>query len=179
MIKTNIVDGKEYASVEDLYRWSKNPKIVLKEDFERLKRHITKFGQFKPLVITPDGEVIGGNSRYEAFKSMGIKEAWVSIVNPKSHAEKVEIALADNDEVGKYLEEELAQLITDVGEEIVLKDYKVNIGKDIDLDALLKNLGPSGDGHPTDDERPEENNEDKIVTCPNCGHNFSVLKEVS
>jgi len=178
MIKTTVRDGKEYAPVEELFRWDKNPKLVLKDDFERLKRHIKKFGQFKPLVVLSSGEVIGGNSRIEALKDLGIKEAWVSIVNPKDEAEKIEIALADNDEVGKYIEEELALLVTDV--DIDLKDYKINVGKDIDLERLLETLGPSA--NPEEDketqDHDDEDNTDKFVTCPECGHKFSVLKEV-
>lgn len=168
-----------YALVEDLYRWDKNPKIVLKDDFERLKRHIKKFGQFKPIVITGEGEVLGGNSRLEALKEMEVKEAWVSIVNPKTTAEKVEIALADNDEVGKYVEEELAQILTDLGdEEIELKDYKINMGKDINLEDLLNKIGPAESFDTQDNQETEEEETDKFVTCPSCGHKFSVLKEV-
>lgn len=175
MIKLSVTNGKNFASIEDLFRWDKNPKMVLKEDFERLKRHLTKFGQFKPIIITKEGEVIGGNTRYEALKSMGIKEVWVSMVEPKTHAEKVEIALADNDEVGKYVEEDLAQLITDLGdEEIDLKEYKVNVGKDIDLEQLIKNIGPS---EPKGFEDKEDLDDVQMITCPDCGHKFSVLKE--
>src|SRR5258708_37211704 len=96
-------DGKQYAKIDDLFRWSKNPKIVLREDFNRLKKQITKFGQYKPLVIISTGEVIGGNSRLEALKELDVKQAWVSVVEPKTEAEKVEIAISDNDQIGKYL----------------------------------------------------------------------------
>lgn len=179
MIKINTKEGKNYASIEDLFRWDKNPKIVLKDDFERLKRHLTKFGQFKPIVITEQGEVIGGNSRFEALKEMEVEEVWVSIVNPKDDSEKVEIALADNDEVGKYVEEELAQIIADLGDEkIELKDYKINTGKDINLEDLINKIGPAPAFDTQDDAEEEKVKEDKFVTCPKCGHDFSVLREV-
>lgn len=172
-------DNKMYALVEDLFRWDKNPKIVLKEDFERLKRHLKKFGQFKPIVVTKSGEVLGGNSRLEALKEMKIKDAWISIVEPKNESEMLEIALADNDEVGKYVEEELAQIITDLGDDkIELKDYKINMGKDINLEDLINKIGPSESFDTQDNQEPTEREADKFVTCPSCGHEFSVLREV-
>lgn len=176
MIKITEKDGKQFASIEELFRWEKNPKIVLKEDFERLKKHLTKFGQFKPIVVAPSGEVIGGNSRLEALRALGIKEIWVSIIEPKNDSEKIEIALADNDEVGKYVEEDLAMLITDLDEPFPMEDYKVNVGKDIDLNKLLERLGPGGKDPIIGEDEDEGKTE--FVTCPKCGHEFSVLREV-
>jgi hypothetical protein len=176
MVKITEKDGKQFANIDELFRWEKNPKIVLREDFDRLKKHIQKFGQFKPIIITPDGEVIGGNSRLEALRDLGIKEIWVSVVEPKDEAEKIEIALADNDEVGKYVEEDLAMLITDLDEPFPMEDYKVNVGKDIDLNELLKKLGPTDDKD-IEGEKDEDLDDLQTITCPKCGHEFTVLKE--
>ncbi len=167
MIKTFVKDGKTYASIEALFRWDKNPKLVLKDDFKRLVRYIKKHGLFKPLLIMENGEVVGGNTRLVALQDLGYKDVWVEIVHPKDEADKLELSLADNDEVGKYIEEDLAQLIEDIGEtKIDLKDVKINIGRSIDLKSLLEDLGPS--------EEPElpEPREKKPVTCPECGHEF-------
>jgi hypothetical protein len=68
-------------------------------------------GQYKPLLITSDGEVLGGNMRLRAYKDLGMTEAWVSVVEPKTEAEKLEYALSDNDRVGYYEDDKLAELL--------------------------------------------------------------------
>lgn len=171
MIETFIKDGKTYASIGDLFRWDKNPKIVMREDFDRLKGYLTEFGQFKPLLILDNGEVIGGNSRLEVMKEMGIKDVWVSIVAPKSDAQKLAISLADNDEVGRYVEEDLAALVMEYDGEINPKDYKINVGRDIDLEALLQSLGPGGEEPQVEDEEKKITRR-TLVTCPHCGEEF-------
>ncbi len=170
-IKITVRDGKQYAVLTDLHSWAKNPKILVREDLDRLKKHIIRFGLFKPLIITPEGEVIGGNARLLALQELKKEDAWVSVVEPKNETEKLEYALADNDEVGKYVEEDLADLLMGLDEGIDLKDYKINIGKDIDLEHLLEEIGPSGS---EDSQEEAERIERKtILTCPNCGHEFT------
>ena len=118
----------EIWPISKLKNWDKNPRSIDKKDFARLKRQIQKHGVYKPLVITPDGEVIGGNMRLRALLDLGHREAWVSIVNPKTEAEKVEIALSDNDRAGYYDEDVLAELVYNFKDQINLADYKVRFG---------------------------------------------------
>ena len=165
-IEDYVQGGKRFVRIDALFRWEKNPKIVLRDDFDRLKRQIKKFGQFKPLIVLDSGEVIGGNTRLEAMKDLGIKKVWIEIVSPKSDAEKVEISLADNDEVGKYVEEDLAELVNEYKDEIELKDYKINFGNSVDLDAMFKNLGPNGE--------EKELKKSTLISCPECGNEFEL-----
>ena len=86
--------------INTLRNWDKNPRSIKKDKFEELKKRIQEYGQFKPLVVTEDGEVLGGNMRLRAYKELGINDIWVSVVYPKNEAEKIKIALADNEERG-------------------------------------------------------------------------------
>ena len=169
-VKITVQDGKQFARIGDLFRWERNPRLVMREDFDRLMKILNKFGQFKPLLVTPEGEVIGGNSRLEALKEQGVADVWISVVKPKTIAEKIEIAIADDDMVGKYIEEELASLLMEAEGEIKLEDYKIDLGKDISLTNVLKKLGPSYDEDIFPEDIKEEKERIKILNCPKCGY---------
>lgn len=126
--------------IKDLHNWDKNPRGVKKDDFERLKRLILKLGIFKPFIITEDGTVLGGNMRLKACMELGITEVPVTIVNAPDEKTKIEYALADNDRVGYYEDQALAELLQDV--DINLEDYKVDLGQPISLAKLLEQFGP-------------------------------------
>ena len=72
---------KEYRKTKDLKLWEQNPRSIRKEDFERLKKQIQELGQYKPLIITKDGEVIGGNMRLRAYRArfIGKEDEWEKV----------------------------------------------------------------------------------------------------
>lgn len=147
-----------YRKINELRNWSDNPRSIKPERFQELKNRITRFGQFKPVIITPDGEVLGGNMRLKAMKELGIEDIWVSVVEPKSDAEKIEIALTDNEEMGFYEDKQLADLIEKYKGEIELGDYSIHLGEPISLDDLLAKFGPE----PEEDEAPEVSQDEPI-----------------
>ena len=130
------MEPKEFWSLDKLKLWKDNPRIVSKENFERLKRQIQELGEYKPLIITPDGTVLGGNMRLRAYRELGYKEAWVSVVEAKTEKEKLKYALSDNDQVGEYQRDDLANLIGNLPD-ISLGDYSVNLGKSTPISDLL------------------------------------------
>lgn len=117
---------KEYRKVSELHNWDKNPRSISKDGLERLKKQITKLGQYKPLLITEDGTVLGGNMRLKAYNDMGINEVWVSVVEADTEEKKIEYALSDNDRVGKYEGDQLSDLIGNFPE-VEWNDYAVDL----------------------------------------------------
>ena len=117
---------KETRKIETLKEWDKNPRSLSKEGFERLKKQITKLGVYKPLLITKDGTVLGGNMRLKALQDLGYKDIWVSVVEADTEEKKIEYALSDNDRVGKYEGDQLADLIGNFPE-VEWNDYAVDI----------------------------------------------------
>lgn len=111
MPKKTIPEKKELWDITKLYSWKDNPRTITDNGLERLKWQIQKLGQYKPLIITPQGEVLGGNMRLRAYQELGIAKIWVSIVHPTDDNQKLEYALSDNDRVGQYDEELLTQLL--------------------------------------------------------------------
>jgi len=116
----------DYRDITTLRNWDKNPRSSTDESIERLIKQIKKLGVYKPLLITEDGTVLGGNMRLKALQKMGEKKVWVSIVDAPTEEKKIEYALSDNDRVGKYESDQLEKLIGDFPE-VSWSDYSVDI----------------------------------------------------
>jgi hypothetical protein len=139
---------KDIRKITDLRPWKDNPRNITPSDFERLKKQITKLGQYKPLLVTKDGEVIGGNMRLKAYNALGIKDVWVSVVEPKDENEKLEYALSDNDRAGYYDDDMLANLIPNY--DIDWSQYAVDMKPPEDIQKLIDRIAPV-----EEDEAPE------------------------
>lgn len=109
---TQIKQAKiEQRKVADLTNWEDNPRSIVKEDFERLKKQIIKLGMYKPLLINADNIVLGGNMRLRALTDLGAKEVAVTVVDATDPATMLEYALSDNDQVGVTDDLKLAELV--------------------------------------------------------------------
>ena len=129
--------------IKDVYSWDKNPRGIDNNSFNRLKKQISKLGFYKPLICyIEDGKYItlGGNMRLKALKELGFEEVEVSIIYPKTEAEKVEYSLSDNDTVGYYEGDKLLKLFEEVGEQIDFSDYNVDTGVSIPIKDVYETL---------------------------------------
>lgn len=127
---------KQYLPISSLKNWDKNPRSIKEKDFERLKTHIRDFGQMQPLVITPDGTVLGGNMRLRAYNALGMDDIWVQVVEPKDEADRLRIALILNDRAGYYDGDLLANL-TGEYPDFNWEDYAVDLKEPQTLDEIL------------------------------------------
>lgn len=123
--------------VSKLKNWDKNPRSINKKDFDRLKHQIKKLGIYKPLLITPEGVVLGGNMRLRAIQELKIPEAWVSIVEPKNEKEMVEFALSDNDRGGYYDEAQLAELVYQFKGDLDFTQFSVDYKEPMNLQDFV------------------------------------------
>jgi len=128
--------------LSELRLWENNPRGIKKEDFERLKKQIKELGLYKSFVITPDGEILGGNMRFRACQELGIKEVPVSVVKPKNEAQKLAYSLSDNDRAGYYEEDQLAELILKYKDDFNIEDFKIDLGQPINLQELIDRYQP-------------------------------------
>ncbi len=119
-------ETKEIRKIEDLHLWEKNPRSIKDKDFFRLKKQIETLGMYKPLIITEDGTVLGGNMRLRVYQELGIKDIWVSVVNAPTEEKKLEYALSDNDRAGFYDSDLLANLTGEMPN-FNWKDYSVDL----------------------------------------------------
>lgn len=147
---------KEFRKIAELTNWDKNPRAVKKNDFERLKKQIQRLGQYKPLLINQSGVVLGGNMRLRAYRELGIDDVWVSVVDAGTEQKMVEYALSDNDRIGYYQEESLAELIA-ANPGIDLEDFRVDLGKSLSLGDVLTRFSPE---YVQEDEAPDVDGSD-------------------
>ena len=122
--------------ISELKEWSKNPRSISKDGYARLKKQIQDLKIFKPFIITPDGEVLGGNMRLKVVRELGITDVPVSIVDAKTEEEKLAYALADNDRAGFYDEDLLANLTAEYPQ-FNWQDYAIDLKEPINLGELL------------------------------------------
>jgi ParB-like chromosome segregation protein Spo0J len=81
-----------------------NPRIITKADFEKLKRQIKGFPEMmkvKPLILDPDGMILGGNQRFRACKALGWKEIPTETVS-WNEIQKQQFVIQDNTHAGVW-----------------------------------------------------------------------------
>jgi DNA modification methylase len=122
-----------------------------KRNLDAIATSLTKFGQRKPIVVTPDGVVLAGNGTLQAAKSLGWKSLVVAVTPPEwDYATAKAYALADNRSA------ELAEW-----------DTSVLASQLVELDAEGWDIGELGFDVPeqtnelNEDEGPLEFNEDE------------------
>ena len=165
-------------NINQIVNWEQNPRSIKTADFERLKNQIAKLGVYKPLMAYFDDSkgvyvVLGGNMRLRAYKELKIENVDVLVVNPKSEAEKLELALSDNDRVGYYDEQKLMELVYDSKDQITLENYSI----DLECPENLKKLADDffNENNLTDISEPVDTPPEKefgIIECPECGAKF-------
>lgn len=83
--------------LNELYPAAMNVRLHPQKQVQELARSLERFGQYRPLVVTAEGEILVGNGLYEALKAYGSETADV-IVLPENVDEdyKKKLMLADN-----------------------------------------------------------------------------------
>ena len=109
-------DGKIWADTSWLRLWPKNPRTIQKSNLAKLEKQILELGVYKPLVVTPDGEILGGNQRFKVISELSKKDkrfekVWVSVVEAWTDVERLKYALSDNFSAGEYTREKLQEVV--------------------------------------------------------------------
>jgi DNA modification methylase len=146
----------EYWPIGKLKLWERNPRSIKGDRFNELKARLKRQGQIKPILVTEDGTVIGGNMRLRAMTELGISEAWVSVTDAKTDKDIFDLALTDNEEFGYYEQEQVAELALELGlTTLELKNYALSLGEPTTLDLVIDKFAPT----PEEDEAPEVDDE--------------------
>ena len=163
-----MADTKEYRQLNELTSWANNPRGIKKKDYERLKSQLKRLGQYKPLVVTKDGVVLGGNMRLQAYRDLGIDKVWVSVVEAKTEQKKLEYALSDNDNVGYYEDDALAELVMSLPE-LDLGTFGVDLKEPKSLQDLMDDYSAP------DVPGARDTLQEKEITCTHCGEKMIIV----
>lgn len=116
----NLIWHTEKRNLRNLKVWKKNPRVITKENFAKLKERLTERGFHGVLVIDTDNNVLSGNQRKKALLELGVKEVTALVPNRVlTESEKNKIALESNLNDGEWDFEGLKAFnldtLTDIG----------------------------------------------------------------
>lgn len=58
-------------NIKELRPAEKNVRLHSQKQIDEMKRSVDMFGQYRPLVVASDGEILVGNGLYETYVQMG------------------------------------------------------------------------------------------------------------
>lgn len=127
----------QYFKLADIKKLENNPRTISKEDMDRLKESIKKYGiiEWRPFIVsnrTGENIIIAGNMRYEACKSLGIIDVPVHIMEWLTEEDEKEITIRDNVNNGKWDFDMLANL----WDSTELKDWGVDMPEIVPDDTI-------------------------------------------
>jgi ParB family transcriptional regulator, chromosome partitioning protein len=146
--------------------YAKNARVCPEPAIGKVAASIKEFGFRSPLIVDKAGVIIAGHTRLLAAQRLGLDEVPVIVCADLSDARAKALRLADNRTAQEtswdyaLLNAELEDLVSD-GFDVSLTGF--------DPDELCGvNFTPIGE----DDTRRLDQR--KPVTCPECGHEFTV-----
>lgn len=87
----------ETVAIDEIYPAEKNVRKHPKKQVDALKHSYELFGQYRPLVVDSDGQILVGNGMYKALVELGVQQAEVKRL-PADFPDdmKKKLMLADN-----------------------------------------------------------------------------------
>jgi ParB-like nuclease family protein len=83
LTKRTAENGRIYVPLAELMQWEKNPRNHTQEGLMRLVRQIARLGQFKDVIVSPEGSLIGGNKRLLALNHVNTNVVKITDANDK------------------------------------------------------------------------------------------------
>ena len=156
----------------------KNPRVITKKKFDELVESIADFPEMmnaRPIVVDPDGVIIGGNQRYRACKQLGWKEIPVYVATWDAIRHK-EFLIKDNVHSGFWD----LDVIANEYDSVKAQEWGLDVYGKIDTYAPM--LEPTANTREYKDEDFDgglqgisKQVDGKLdITCPDCAHEFYV-----
>lgn len=93
----------EHREIEKIYPNEKNPRKLSKKQAAELNKSLRTYGLCQPIVINPQGKIIGGHQRYEVLRKLGYRMVDVYLpTQPLSEEEEEELAIRLNKNIGDW-----------------------------------------------------------------------------
>lgn len=145
--------------------FERNPRKISESDYGRLKESLTENGFHRRVLATKDLRVVGGHQRIRVLKDLGIKEIAVLVPDKELSEDQFRrILIQDNLPFGSW------------DFDLLSADFEVEELIDFGLPESWLGMGeetaPEGAG-----AGDAEEDDARIVLCPKCKHEFSILTE--
>ena len=105
---SEVKNRVEYRAIKDLHELQGNPRIIKKDQFERLKTSIKNnqdYFEARPIILSDrTGElvILAGNQRFKAAKAIGMTEVPTVLISGLTEEREREIIIRDNVENGDW-----------------------------------------------------------------------------
>lgn len=123
-----------------------NPRRISDEALSGLRASIKRFGLVVPILVNKNYQVIGGHQRLRIVKESGAKETTVVVVDLSDTEEKaLNVSLNSPHLMGQYIEEDLSELLENLGNEDVelFRSLRLDVFTDTELAQLTENISGS------------------------------------
>lgn len=139
---------RTYTKIENLKPDPQNPRDISEQKAKDLVEFISKYGDLKPVLVDvrpeKEGQLIGGNKRLEAKRTMGATEVWIEPRDPITDAQAFEMGTIDNMEFGHYVEKKLAEALKLYKDDIDLSKLGVSLGTPPSFEEMMKRFNTQG-----------------------------------
>ena len=165
MIKWTV----ETRKLSEIKPYEKNPRRITEKGLNDLIKSLELFGLAEPIVINRDDTIIGGHARVQALKRIKGKAAKVEVYVPDrllDDKEVQELCVRLNKNIAGSFDFEM------LGNEYDPRDLVAwGFGEDELGFGEMEPEGVAGEAS------EEEADDDRIIKCPKCKHEFSVLEK--
>lgn len=168
MIKWTVENRK----LAELKAYGKNPRRITEKGLNDLIKSLELFGLAEPVVINRDDTIVGGHARVQALKRVKGKNARVEVYVPDR--------LLDEKEVQELCVRLNKNVAGQFDFEMLANEYDA---RDLVAWGFSEDELGFGDPEPgaaeasTDKAESGESDDDRIIKCPKCKHEFSVLEK--
>jgi hypothetical protein len=146
--------------------FERNPRKISEAHYERLKRSLKENGYHQRVLATKDLRILGGHQRLQIFKELGIKE--IAVLTPNRNLTDQEfrrLLVQDNLPIGSW------------DFDILSADFEVDELINLGMPEKWLGLGEEEAPGAGSGEGKNEDDASRVVPCPKCGHEFSILTE--
>lgn len=150
-----------YKKLSELHGYENNPRKNQKA-VQPVANSIEEFGFKVPMVITADGTIVTGHTRYAAAQELGMEEVPCILADDLTDEQISAFRVADN-RVSEFASWDFTKLEDELGK--ISMDMTL-FGFDGDWDVNLDDFFV--DKEESEDKEPEEKEPEKIK-CPHCG----------
>lgn len=144
------------VKIKDVKENPLNPRIIKDHKFKQLVKSIQDFPEmieYRPIIVDENMVILGGNMRYKAMVTAGLKEVYIEQYIHLTEEEKKEFIIKDNANYGQWDWDMLAN------------NYDENKLEEYGLNVWTPTLDIETEDNPFSnmlDEAPEDNYEDDI-----------------
>jgi hypothetical protein len=166
--------GNRYLPYNQLKTFQGSLKELTKDNAEKLKRSILKFGWITPVFVWKKNCILDGHGRLLILSTLlnegyTVDDLPVVDIQAKTKKEAAEILLAINSHYQTITDEGLYEFMHDMN--IDFEEFENFELADIDIEGFKGAY--FGDFAPVGEEEQGKLDEKSKIKCPNCGHEFT------